>query len=338
MYERTITKLRQLVKEGIVPGVSYLIFDHEQIIQEVMGMAQVYPQPTPLQPQMLYDVASLTKVVGTVPVVLMLVEEGKIGLDDPVSNYLFAFNDDRPTIRNLLTHTSGIAGYIPHRDELDAAELKKAYLTQMQVGDSLNRQVRYADVNYLFLGWIIEEVCGAPVQEVITSKVLASLDLPAATFQPAAAKCVPTEVQTKRGLICGQVHDPKGYILGKHCGCAGLFATLADLYQFSRALIETNLAGLLSPTMVDALFTDQTPIPGQHSRSFGWKLLHAGPDRHKLISHTGFTGTWLLLDRQRDQGLIVLTNRVHPIAQNQEFLTARDRLFASYLADKEKTL
>ncbi|MCC4325042.1 beta-lactamase family protein [Limosilactobacillus reuteri] len=336
-YDLTITKLHQMVKEGIVPGVSYLIFDRQHTIKEVTGMAQVYPETERLKPDMLYDVASLTKVIGTVPVIAMLIQKGALALDDPIKKFLPKFNDDRPTIRNLLTHTSGIAGYIPHRNELDAVELKKAFLTKMHVEDSLNRQIKYADVNYLYLGWIIERIYNQPVQKVIAEQVLKPLKMPTATFRPQPANCVPTEVQEKRGLIRGETHDPKGYILGENCGCAGLFASLKDLEIFSHALIENNLNGLLTSETTKLLFTDQTRISGPHSRSLGWKLFHA-KDRHLLISHTGFTGTWMVLDRQTDQGFIVLTNRVHPSAKNQEYLDARDQLFAIYLKEKEKTL
>ncbi|MBB1079958.1 beta-lactamase family protein [Limosilactobacillus sp. STM2_1] len=338
-YDMTITKLHQMVKEGIVPGVSYVIFDHHDTIKEVTGLSQVYPTPEKLHDGMLYDVASLTKVIGTVPVIAILIQAGQLKLDDPVNKFLPAFKDSRPTVRNLLTHTSGIAGYIPHRDELNAPELKRAFLADMHVEDSLNRQIKYADVNYLYLGWIIETICNKPVQQVITERVIKPLNLPTATFNPAPQDCVPTEVQTKRGLIKGTTHDPKGFILKEHCGCAGLFASLDDLTIFSHALIESNLNGLLSSQIVNAMFEDQTRIPGPHTRSLGWKLFHAvSADHHLLISHTGFTGTWMVLDRQNDQGFIVLTNRVHPTANNQEYLSARDHLFATYLIEKEKTL
>ena len=186
-YDLTITKLHQMVKEGIVPGVSYLIFDRQHTIKEVTGMAQVYPETEILKPGMLYDVASLTKVIGTVPVVAMLIQKGALSLDDPVKKFLPEFNDDRPTIRNLLTHTSGITGYIPHRNELDAVALKKAFLTKMHVEDSLNRQIKYADVNYLYLGWIIERIYDQPVQNVITEQVLKPLNLRIDTYRSSGA-------------------------------------------------------------------------------------------------------------------------------------------------------
>lgn len=334
-YLQTIDKLHQMVDGGIVPGMSYLIFDGQETQQEVFGLAQTRPFPESLQPNMQYDLASLTKVLGTVPVIQMLLQDGKLKLEDPVSKFLPEFTDQRPTVRHLLTHTSGIEGYIPHRDELSADELKNAFLTQMQVGDAFNRQIKYADVNFLYLGWIIEQIYNQPVQKVISEQVLRPLGMHGASFSPQPENCVPTEIQPQRGLIRGETHDPKGYILGKHCGCAGLFASLQDLAIFAHALIETNLNGLLSAEEVDALFADQTLIPGPHSRSLGWKLFHARTDGHYLISHTGFTGTWMILDRQTDQGMIVLTNRVHPSAKNQTYLDLRDQIFAIYLKEKE---
>lgn len=335
-YGQTLQQLNSLVTDKVVPGISYLIFDGQKKWSAVRGLAELQPTKEELRPGMLYDLASLTKVVGTVPVVAMLLQEGRLGIDDPVQKYLPEFNDPRPTIRNLLTHTSGITGYIPHRNELSATELKHAFLVDEHVNDTLNRQIYYADVNYLYLGWIIERLCQAPVQDVITQRVLQPLGMKTATFHPQPNQAVPTEIQPRRGLIRGQVHDPKGYILGNQCGCAGLFAGLSDLTIFSRQLIENNLGNLLSSAMIDALFTDQTPIPGPHSRSLGWKLLHDPQDGHLLISHTGFTGTWLILDRQTDQGFIFLSNRVHPTAQNQEYLNRRDQIYATYLREKDE--
>ena len=334
-YQKTVAKLNQMVDTGIVPGISYVLFDHDEEYRVVKGMAERQPHEEKLRDGMQYDLASLTKVIGTVPVIALALQEGKLSLDDHVKEYLPEFTDPRPTIRNLLTHTSGICGYIPHRNELSADDLKQAYLTEQHVDSSLNRQIKYADVNFLYLGWIAEQLYGQPIQKLIQQKVLNPLKMAGAGFKPEVQNSVPTEIQKKRGLIRGTAHDPKAYILGEECGCAGIFATLDDLLKYSHQLIENNLGGLLEPRTIDLMFKDQTLIPGEHSRSLGWKLLHASNDRHLMISHTGFTGTWLILDRKEDQGMIVLTNRVHPTANNDAYLQARDHIFATYLHEKE---
>lgn len=333
-YGETQRQLLAMVQQGIVPGISYAIFDHDQQWSKVTGLAEMRPHHEQLRPEMQYDLASLTKVVGTVPVLLQLIQHNLVHLYDPITRYLPTVKVDQVTVRNLLTHTSGLHGYIPHRNQLTAAELKQAFLASQTSDDSLNRQIRYADVNFLYLGWIIERVTGLSVAKAIHQMVCEPLGMQATTYHPEISQSVPTAIEPQRGLIRGVAHDPKGYILGDHCGCAGLFSTLADLTHFSRALIETNLQGLLSQSMIDQLFMDQTLIPGRHSRSIGWKLFHDVHDQHCLISHTGFTGTWLVLDRHNDQGMIVLTNRVHPNAKNDAFLDARDRVFATYLHEK----
>ncbi|MEY8442504.1 serine hydrolase domain-containing protein [Lactobacillaceae bacterium 24-114] len=337
-YAGTIGQLDKLVSDQVVPGISYCLFDKKEEYSRVFGHAQLIPQKKELKERMQYDVASLTKVIGTVPVICMAIQEGKLKLEDPISKYLPGVQLVGPTIRNLLTHTSGIYGYIPHRNDLNAVQLKEAYLNKQVVGPNLSKQIKYEDVNFLYLGWIAEKVYGAPIQQLITEKIIESLHLNETTFTPSKSRCVPTEVQKKRGVIQGAAHDPKAYILGAECGCAGLFTTLDDLISYCRSLIETNLADLLTPTMVEMLFQDQTPMKGQHSRSLGWKLLHAPADGHVLISHTGFTGTWVILDRKGDQGLVVLTNRVHPTAKNQLFLDRRDQIYSLYLKELEKIL
>lgn len=336
-YQNTIQSLNAMVDDGIVPGISWAIFEGKTTLKNVAGLAQLQPNKEPLIDGMLYDVASLTKVVGTIPVIMQLKDAGLLDWDDPVVNWLPELNDDRATIRNLLTHTSSIEGYIPHRDELPAAELTKEMLNTLRVGPNLNKQIRYADVGLIYVGWIAEKILGKPIQKAITERILKPLQMNDTTFFPDPAKCVPTEIKKERGLIRGQTHDPKGYVLGEHCGSAGMFATLDDLLKFSHALLETNLDGLVEPAMINSLFYDQTPMNGEHLRSFGWKLFHSRScDHHFVISHTGYTGTWMVLDKQTDQGMIVLSNRVHPSADNQAFLDARDHLFATYLNEKDQ--
>lgn len=242
-YQKTIAQLHALVDDQVVPGVSYTIFDGEEKTEEVFGASQLQPTTQPLWQGALYDVASLTKVVGTTTVMMQLVQDGKLSVDDEICRYLPTFGDERVTIRHLMTHTSGITGYIPNRNQLRPDQLTQALLG-LHVGEDFNQRVKYADIGFIYLGWIIEHFYHRPVQQVIQEAVLTPLGMDQSTFQPIAAQCVPTEIQPQRGLIRGSTHDPKGYILGEHCGCAGLFSSLSDLTRFGQAMVTDNLAGI----------------------------------------------------------------------------------------------
>lgn len=335
-YAKTIAGIDAMLDDGIVPGFSYVIFDGDDQLKVVKGNSQVRPTTRPLADNTLYDVASLTKVIGTVPVICQLVNEGRIILDFPLHRYLPGFKDENPTLRNLITHTSGIGGYIPRRNEMPKDLLTAALLTQLKVGPNLNRMISYTDINFVYLGWVAEAVTGKPIQQLITERVLKPLKMDHSSFHPDPDHCAPTAIDPKRGLLKGQVHDPKAAILGDRCGSAGLFTTVDDLTTFSRALIETDLDGHLEPWNVDDMFEDQTPLDGDHSRSLGWKLFHSrGKNPHMLISHTGYTGPWMILDKETDSGIIFLTNQVNTGTDRNAYLKRRSQLMATYLNEKQ---
>ncbi|WP_295729755.1 serine hydrolase [uncultured Limosilactobacillus sp.] len=334
-YEQTCHLLDEMVANKVVPGISYAIFDDAQTIRKISGMAELTPQRIPLRDGMQYDLASLTKVIGTVPVIAILLQSGALQLDDPVQKYLPEIKNSAVRVRHLITHTAAIEGFIPHRNELPTDQLLASLLTQEKIGPNLGKNILYTDIGFVYLGLIAERIWGQPIQVLSQRHIFRPLGMTRTTYTPHWQDCVPTEFQKHRGLIRGSVHDPKGYILQRHCGSAGLFSTLDDLLKYSHALLETNLAGILTDQTVAMMFTDQTPLTGEHNRGLGWKLLHAHTgDHHLMISHTGFTGTWLILDRQDDQGMIVLSNRVHPSANNDQYLNYRGKIMATYLDEK----
>lgn len=326
--------MQEMLDAGVVPGMSWEIFVGEQRISQVRGQAQLKPTPQPLKAGMFYDLASLTKVVGTLPVIAILLQEGRLKLDDPVQKFLPEVGP-AATIRNLITHTAAIEGYIPHRNELGKEDLIDALLHQEHFGENVDLNIAYTDIGFIYLGLIAQRICGRPIQDLVEEMVIQPLGLSdQLTYHPQPDVTVPTAITPQRGLIKGEPHDPKAYVLGDQCGSAGLFASLTGLSRYVHALLETNLGGLLTDQTVDLMFNDQTNLPGDHNRGLGWKLLHAaGPDRRNLISHTGFTGTWLILDRQKDAGMIFLSNRVHPQEKNDAFLDYRAKIMAAFVTD-----
>lgn len=320
-------RMIQMVNAGVVPGVSYAHLHDGQVETMVYGNAETVPVTKPLKWGMLYDMASLTKVVGTTTMILKMIEEGNLSLDDRVADLISDFKDERVTLRHLLTHTSAISGYIPHRNQLPPDKLIRA-IDSLPVAEWFDKKVVYTDVGLIMLGQIIEKFYHVPVQQVIHNEVLIPLGLTESTFTPVKENCVPTEVTSDRGVIQGEVHDPKAFILKEHCGSAGLFMTLNDVIKFAQWILGITSHELLQRATIDSLFKDWTT---HHlGRSLGWDLRFS-PDGTPWIYHTGYTGTYIILSKQLQEGLIVLTNRVHPQADNQAFLDMRDQLITDFI-------
>lgn len=334
MFKQTAELIKKLSKQHIVPGVSYALINNHQVISNYLGSAQLVPTEMPLQAEQLYDLASLTKIVGTTTLVLNLMEHQQLDIDESIQQWLPAFQDSRITIRHLLTHTSGVRGYIPYRNELPADKLKEALLA-LPVTDTFENKVVYTDVGLLYVGWIIENILHKPIQQLITEQVLLPLGMTHTTFKPDKNLAVPTEIDVKRGLIQGVVHDPKSYILKEHSGAVGMFSTLSDLVRFNLWYLG-QLAidqAPVSQNLLTKIFVDWSPHHLGHS--LGWDICRSPYDHHVVLYHTGFTGTFMAVDRQNQTAMIVLTNRVHPTADNQLFLTKRDEIVEMFLHENK---
>ncbi|WP_125589434.1 serine hydrolase domain-containing protein [Companilactobacillus jidongensis] len=324
-FQQTEAQILDLVNQQIVPGVSYgFISNHGNGDMQTSydesnyaGNKSWVPEITPLRGNELYDLASLTKIMGTVPLILKLIDEKKIKLHDPINKYLPQFKDDRVEVFHLLTHTSGIAGYIPDRDSLNDQQLIDALFT-LPVTDNFNKKVVYTDTGMIFLGLIIEKIYKRSVQEVISEFVQMAWNLTDTTFDPEIGRCTPTyEVNGK--MLIGIPNDPKARQLGKHCGSAGMFSSLIDVMQFSKAMLQKNYKFLYKD------FTDLNP-----GRSLGWDIKPGN-----VLFHTGYTGHFIALDYIHQNAMVVLTNRVHPIEHNQIFLKRRETILNSFLNESK---
>ncbi|RRK10803.1 class A beta-lactamase-related serine hydrolase [Lactiplantibacillus garii] len=335
VFEETQAEIQRMVDQGVIPGASYGLINGSDVLQRQVGLAAIEPQKLELWPHALYDLASVTKVVGTTTVALQLMQSGKLDVSRPVHDYLPAFGPQEVTVLNLMTHTSGLSGYIPNRNALPAAQLLTAIQALPISYANLNHRVVYTDLGLILTGMIIEKLTGQAVQDAITTRVLRPLKLPDATFTPLADQTVPTVYSSTQGLLRGVVHDPKGQVLGRHCGSAGLFASVEDLTRFAKLMLgQLDVPTVLPQTTIERLYQDWTPNH-QLRRSFGWNLWRPLEHQQPIIFHTGYTGTLFMLDRAHQTGLIFLSNRVHPTVRNGNFLPARRRLIAAWLADIE---
>lgn len=287
----------------------------------------------------LFDLASLTKVVATTTAIMILYDQGRIDLDAPVSRYLPAFSGeqrDQVTVTHLLTHHGGLpAGRELWRIARTPSEARAAVMnTPLQCAPG--RCYRYSDLGADLLGFIVEEVAGRPLDEFLEDKVFRRLGMNDTHFGVApdeVGRTAPTEIAPPRGYpLRGEVHDENAHALGGVAGHAGLFSTAADLAVFAQMMLEGgayNGTRIVADSTV-ARFTRRTA----GRRALGWDTCDGGSGcgqymGEQAFGHTGFTGTSLWIDPERQMFTVLLTNRVH---------AARARRPAKVIADVRNDL
>lgn len=333
-YLDTQNLIESMVTTHVVPGVNYAFIKGKQVFTSTVGFAGIYPQITQLSPFAEYDLASLTKVLATENVLLKLYDQGKLNFTEPLHKFIPEFKDERVRLFHLLTHTSGIRGWIPNRDQLGHDELLDAII-HLPVTDEFNTKMRYADTNFILLGLVVKEIFGKPVQEVAMDQVIEPMGLEHTTFYPKPKECVPTAI-VDGDVLQGMPHDPKARQLTSDCGSAGLFSSLDDLIEISKGYLGLNKDILpYSQSTVSLLFDNKNP-DNVKPRSWGWDLRFDPEYNYPIILHTGFTGTLIILDRIRQSGLIMLTNRVHPSGHNIIFLALREKIIQSFIKENSK--
>ena len=271
----------------------------------------------------IYDLASLTKVVATTTALMILFDQGKIDLDAPVSTYLPTFSGgakDDITLRLLLEHRSGLpAGRDIWRHAFTPEDARAAAIaTPLEC--SPGACLIYSDIGADILGFVVEALAGERMDTFMQEHVFEPLKMEETAFRPhwtLRDRIAPTELNPPRGYpLRGEVHDENAYVMGGVAGHAGLFSTASDLAMFAQMMLnggELNGVRIIAHSTV-ALFTARTAEKG--SRGLGWDTCAKDSACGRLLSprafgHTGFTGTSLWIDPDRDLFVILLTNRVH---------------------------
>ncbi len=301
----------------------------------------------PAQPGVttMYDLASLTKVVGLTTLAMMLVEQHTLDLDAPVRRYVPAFTagGDSVTIRLLLTHASGLAAWQPLFREVHSREEMFARVNATPLEAPPGTRMVYSDLGAILLTEVVEHLMGHRLDTLLETRVFRPLGMGDTRFLPPArlrARIAPTEDDSWRGhVLRGEVHDENAAAMGGVSGHAGLFSTAADLVKFAQMMlsygrVDAGTRGGEPTRLLDsatiAMFTT-VQRPGFSSRALGWDTPSEGSSAGTRLSaraygHTGFTGTSLWIDPEQDLFIILLTNRVHPTRKNELILEVRPRV------------
>jgi uncharacterized protein YbbC (DUF1343 family) len=318
--------MRQALDHGDLPGAVVLIVHGDRVVfRKAYGLRSKKPIETPMTPDTVFDLASLTKPIATATAVMLLVERGKLRLSDKVADHLPDFGrhgKDRLTVEHLLLHVSGLEADNPVADYQDGRAKALERINDLKPLAAPGARFIYSDVNYIVLGELVERVSGVPLDAFARAHVFEPLGMKETTFRPQGAlkaRAAPTEARDGR-FEPGVVHDPRAYLLGGVAGHAGLFSTADDLAVFGRMLLRGGAVDghrLLAPESLRTM-TAPRPVP-RGLRALGWDVdtsysKNRGDlfPRGRGFGHTGFTGTSIWVDPDSDTAVIFLSNRVHP--------------------------
>ena len=345
--------LSERIKAGDFPSAVYLVAEKGEIkFADALGFAvKISDREIPAQLETTYDLASLTKVLVTGLLCAKLTERGEIKLNDSICRYLPGFDTAEKrhlTVRDLLAHVSGFPAWKPFyllRNRLqgnDKMENPKAEaLTAIGLEDLQNEPrtvVRYSDIKFLTLGFLLERICGADLAKIARNEIFELLKLEKTAFNPIAPReqiaasefgneyemqtCLEMgyEIQNPQAifrnrLIWGEVHDANCYFLGGASGHAGLFSTAREVFKIALQFLP-GTSVLLKPETCNLFKTNFTKNLNE-SRSFAFELAATENSTasealaKNSFGHLGFTGTSLWIEPETERIFVLLTNRTH---------------------------
>ena len=329
--------IEDAIKSEDIPGAVLAVVRHDRIAYlKAYGNRQLIPDTLPMTVETVFDLASVSKCVGTTLSIMQLVETGRLRLMDQVDQYLPGFqpwtdpetgSSVAITIEDLMTHTSGLPPYGPTQELIERygspnPQGLMEYICQCPRDFKPKTGYQYSCLNFITLQNVLEKITGETLASYAQENVFDRLGLQHTAYMPQGetlALCAPTELQEDGLPLVGQVHDPLARLLnGGNSGHAGVFANAEDLAVIAVALLnggEVNGKRILGPLTVKAMERVPEPVAA-FGRTLGWG--RAGSWNGNLFNpqtvygHTGYTGTCMVIDPESDTAFILLANRVHP--------------------------
>lgn len=336
--------LQRFVDSQAFPGAVYAV-GHRNVLVELgaVGAMSYDASAPPMATDAIFDLASLTKVIATTTVAMKAVEAGRVRLDYPVRAYLPEFagpGKDEVTVRDLLLHVAGLPPFIQFYLDFDpdtiGPETRAEIMRRIYAADlegAVGERYAYSDLGFILLGEVLDRALGESFESFAMREIFEPLGMRDTRWNPPAswsARIAPTERDPWRGRVLqGEVHDENAAALGGVAPHAGLFSTAGDLSVFAQMLLNLGTYDhrrVLARATVDR-WTRRQNEPDGSSRALGWDT--ARPSRNwtmfseRAYGHTGFTGTSLWIDPERELFVVLLTNRVHPTRDNAQISQAR---------------
>lgn len=342
--------LLEQIERGSFPSAVYAVgTSRELIVEKAFGHAVVNPVKIEARIETIYDAASITKPLITAPIALIAVAERRIGLDDAIGRWLPELGAEKRelTFADLLTHRSGFEAWHPLYAEGVGQQSYLRSLLARPLEYAPRSRVIYSDLGYMLLYNALERVFDEAMPVLAKERVLARLPLRHAMFNPPAelqndiaatewGNAVEREMVASRSMvfegfrdymIWGEVNDGHSFYMGGFAGTAGLFATARDVYELARVYVSDSL---LPANIIELALMNHTAGLDE-ARGIGWQLHtpQSGSPSSVLspraFGHTGFTGTSVWIDPERDLILVLLTNRLHAAERPANIQEVRKR-------------
>ena len=331
--------LSRALADGAFPGAYAAVGTADGVVVEYgVGRLDAADETRP-SATTIWDLASLTKVIGTTSAMLQLVGSGRVALDSPVVRYVpewRAAGAERITVRQLLSHSSGLPAWRALYKEAATPLEAEQQLFATSPDTAAGVRYVYSDLGFIMLGKLIERVSGERLAAYDSAHVFAPLGMHETRYLPPAAllpRIAPTEEDPwRQRKVRGEVHDENAVRLGGVSGHAGLFSTGQDLARFARMYLRY---GILDGVRVFDSSAVATFTRLQDStvsrRALGWETPTGGNSAGTRLSpvafgHTGFTGTSLWMDPSKGLFVLLLTNRVNPTRENRKIGGVRTAL------------
>ncbi len=346
MHSDSLAKLDSLLHYGIrdsaYPGCTFLAAKEGVIFHEkALGKLSYAPDSPSVTLGTIYDLASLSKVIGTTSAAMWLYDQGLLQLNHPVAEVLPEFGQngkDKVTFHHLLTHSSGLPAWHKLWETAATPQAMLQTIYQMELQYEPGTQTIYSCLGFIVLGKALEKLAEQPLDQLLQEQIFAPLGMAHTGYNPPQKyqeRIAPTEYDSARGgIVHGRVHDENAYYLGGVSGNAGLFSTVQDLAIFCQMMLNKGVYDQqrIFKTKTVEKFTRRQNLVAGSSRALGWDTPGGeSSSGHyfsgKAYGHTGFTGTSLWIDPQKALFGIWLTNRVHPTRENHKLYRFRYQVY-----------
>jgi CubicO group peptidase (beta-lactamase class C family) len=330
------------LKEGVYPGAVLVYGRPLAGVSECLciGTRGITRDVYPVHDNLIYDLASLTKILATTFLIMIEVTRGRLRLDRKLGELGWSGPVAKKSLAAVLAHQSGLAPWRPFYSLRPEPSMREAYrraLTEEPLEPGLRRTV-YSDLNFMILGFVLEELNQCSLEELFRTEIAGPLCLPNTGFNLKEGTLAPTEDGPRIGgpldykgakimgpVPLGRVHDDNAAFLGGAGGQAGLFGTAPEIWRLLShwAGVLNGQAGLVSKEVLTAFISPQKARKGP-VRALGFDLgtgFWTG-----TVGHVGYTGGCVFWDPLKDEAVVFLCNRVHPTARNRKILDFRPKM------------